>query len=154
MDFRQFLKTLPAFERFTPAYIDVLSNTMSVEECPDGFRFIVQGHQGEAMFLLMQGNVRVSRASEITGEEEETLELRAGELFGLLSLIDDMPAGASCTAEGPVTVAALPRESFHELFDSAPPIGHHLQYMVAVQLARDLQGRNKALQALLGRPAA
>ena len=55
---------------------------------------------------------------------------------------------------GPVTAAALSREGFHKLFASAPPIGHHLQYMVAVQLARDLQERNKALRAMLLRQKA
>jgi hypothetical protein len=36
----------------------------------------------------------------------------------------------------------------------APPIAHHLQYMVAVQLARDLQSRNRELRELLQQRAA
>jgi CRP/FNR family transcriptional regulator, cyclic AMP receptor protein len=60
-----------------------------------------------------------------------------------------MPAGATCVAKEPATVAELPREAFQRLFDTAAPVGHHLQFMVAVQLARDLQERNRSLRLLL-----
>ena len=149
MDMKQFLKSLPAFERFSPAYIDVLSGLMPVANYPVGHQFIVQGQQGESMYLLMDGAVDVERVEDLSGQPEEKRDLRAGELFGLLSLIDNMPAGATCSAREPCVAAALPRAAFNVLFQSAPPIGHHLQYMVAVQLARDLQERNKALRELL-----
>lgn len=153
MDLQQFLNTLPAFQNFTPAYVGVLAGYMQVGQYPAGKIFIEQGQQGEAMYLLMDGAVEVKRVDEVSGLPE-VRELRAGELFGLLSLIGDMPASATCVAKEPATVAALPREAFHRLFDTAAPIGHHLQYMVAVQLARDLQERNKSLRLLLKQSAA
>ncbi len=154
MDIKQFLRTLPAFERFTGTYIDTLSGAMTLGQFEPGHNFIQQGQQGEAMYLLMDGAVEVSRVNEATGEAEEARELRAGELFGLLSLVDNLAAGATCSAKEHVTAAVLPRDAFHKLFSSAPPIGHHLQYMVAVQLARDLQERNNALRTLLQRRSA
>ena len=153
MELLPLLNTLPAFQNFTPAYVAVLAGVMNIGQFPAGHKFIEQGQQGEAMYLLMGGAVEVRRADEVTGEPE-VRELRVGELFGLLSLIDDMPAGATCVAKEPVTVAALPRDAFHKLFDMAAPVGHHLQFMVAVQLARDLQERNKSLRALLKQRAA
>jgi CRP/FNR family cyclic AMP-dependent transcriptional regulator len=148
MDLKQFLKQW-AFDRFTPQAIEELSQVMSMSMYPTGHVFIAQGQQGEAMYLLVEGAVEVRRVDELSGEPQEGAELRGGELFGLLSLIDNMPASATCTAKGAVTAAALSREGFQKLFAAAPPIGHHLQYMVAVQLARDLQERNKALRASL-----
>jgi CRP/FNR family cyclic AMP-dependent transcriptional regulator len=148
MELKQFLKQL-AFDRFNDQEISQLSGLMTLSMYPNGHVFIAQGQQGEAMYLLVDGAVEVRRADEATGEPQEGAELRSGELFGLLSLIDEMPASATCTAKGAVTAAALSREGFEKLYEAAPPIGHHLQYMVAVQLARDLQERNKALRALL-----
>jgi CRP/FNR family transcriptional regulator, cyclic AMP receptor protein len=148
MELKQFLKQW-AFDRFSDQEISQLSGLMTLSMYPNGHVFIAQGQQGEAMYLLVDGAVEVRRADETTGEPQEGAELRSGELFGLLSLIDEMPASATCTAKGAVTAAALSREGFEKLYEAAPPIGHHLQYMVAVQLARDLQERNKALRALL-----
>ncbi|OGA22665.1 MAG: hypothetical protein A3I02_12010 [Betaproteobacteria bacterium RIFCSPLOWO2_02_FULL_67_26] len=153
MELLPFLNTLPAFQSFTPAYVSVLAGLMNIEQYPAGHRFIEQGQPGTAMYLLMDGAVEVRRADEVSGQPE-VRELRVGELFGLLSLIDDMPASATCTAKEPVTAAVLPRDAFHKLFDMAAPVGHHLQFMVAVQLARDLQERNKSLRMLLKQRAA
>jgi len=148
VDLKQFLRQW-AFDRFSSQDIAGLSELMIQSTYANGHVFITQGEQGEAMYLLMEGAVEIRRADEVTGEPQEGAELRSGELFGLLSLIDNMPASATCTAKGAVRAAALSRDGFQNLFNAAPPIGHHLQYMVAVQLARDLQERNKSLRALL-----
>jgi CRP-like cAMP-binding protein len=65
-----------------------------------------------------------------------------------------MPAGWTSTTKEAVTVATLSRPDFLRLYQLAPPIAHHLQYMVAVQLARDLQSRNRELRELLQQRAA
>ncbi len=154
MDIKQFLKTLPAFENFAEAHIEPLAGLMAVSSHPAGHRLIIQGRQGDAMYLLMEGAIQTSRIHEVTGELDEARDLHAGEIFGLLSLIDNMPAGWTSTAREAVTVATLSRPDFLRLYQLAPPIAHHLQYMVAVQLARDLQARNRELRELLQRRAA
>jgi CRP-like cAMP-binding protein len=153
MDLRQFLKTLPAFEHFSEAHIDVLSGLMAVSSHPAGHQFITQGEQGDALYLLMAGTIQSVHVDEAAGRLQESRDLHAGEMFGLLSLIENMPAGWGAVALEPVTVAALSCPDFKRLFESAPPIAHHLQYMVAVQLARDLQSRNRELRELLNKRA-
>ena len=148
MDLRTFLKTLPGFEGFTGLHLDALAAVMKVQLYPKGHTFIWQGEQGQALYMIMDGAVLLSRSDELTGFKQER-ELRAGEVFGLLSLIDNLPAAATCSVIEPVTAASLPRAEFNELFDDAPPVGHHILYMVAIQLARDLQDRNMSLRALI-----
>jgi CRP-like cAMP-binding protein len=149
MELKTFLKTLPAFEGFSESYVDVLTNSFSVTSYETNHTFISQGNQGEALYLIINGGVRVSVRDEITEQNREMKELRSGEMFGMLSLLTDMPAAATCTAVEPVTAASLPRSAFEKLAHSAPPINNHLLYMVAVQLARDLQDRNRSLRILL-----
>jgi CRP-like cAMP-binding protein len=152
MDIKTFLKTLPGFEGFSPSHIDALASAMKVQLYPKGHTFIWQGEQGQALYVIMDGAVLLSRSDELTGFKQER-ELRAGEVFGLLSLIDNLPAAATCSVLEPVTAASLPRSDFNELFDDAPPVGHHILYMVAIQLARDLQDRNMSLRALIDQRA-
>ena len=151
MEFKQFLQNLPAFNAYESGHLDLLVQAMQVGDYPQGTDFTTQGKQGESMYLLIEGKVSITERDDIAGLEHDVQELNGGELFGLLSLIDNMPAAATCTAMTSVKAASLPREEFAKLFQSAPPIGYHLQYMVAVQLARDLQSRNKSLRALLKR---
>lgn len=149
MDLTFFLKNLPAFEEFQAHHLAVLAGHLKIEQHDDAHVFIRQGEQGAALYLLLQGSVRVTRHDDDSEVEQEVRELSDGEMFGMLSLIDDLPAQASCSARGPVKTAALTRDAFQQLFHEASPIGHHLQYMVAVQMARDLQEANKRFRATL-----
>ena len=151
MQLKNFLKTLPVFasSNFSEADIDVLAKALYVEGYPGDYAFTYQNKLAQNLYLLIDGEVQVSRNDEITGEEQKLKVLHSGELFGLLSLLDNMPATATCTAVGPVTVALLPRPAFNLLFQSAAPIAYHFQFLVANQLARDIQDRNRSLRTLL-----
>lgn len=149
MDIKTFLKGLPAFARFQDRHIDVLVSNLELRDFAAGQVLVKQGEQGPAAYILVNASVHVSRRDPIKDADEDIGEARDGEVIGLLSLVDNMPAPETCTANGSVLLAALTPERFHALFLLAPPIGHQLQYMVAVQLARDLQEKNKLLRRSL-----
>ncbi|WP_269532023.1 Crp/Fnr family transcriptional regulator [Chitinimonas sp. BJYL2] len=146
MDIKTFLRNLPAFESYTDSHTNALISALQIEDCPDGFVFIHQGGIGGAMFIILEGSVGVIRRDQPNQTEYDVRDLREGEIFGLLSLVDDMPAAATCVAHGKVKIAALTQDAFKTLFDSAPPICHQLQFMIAVQLARDLSEQNEFLR--------
>ena len=154
MNLRTFLTNLPSFSGFSPQEIDTLEGVLLVASHPEGHVFTRQGELADAMYILLDGSVRVTQHDNIAGLSQDVKELRAGELFGLLSLISQLPAVATCTATSQVSAAALSRENFDRLAHEAPQLGHHLNYMVAVQLARDLQNRNRSMRELLKREAA
>ncbi len=151
MDLKYFLKNLPAFEEFSAAHLDILATHLKVAEQADGHIFIRQDSQGDAMYLLLEGSVSISRHDNGSEEEYAVRELSDGETFGMLSLLDDLPSVSTCTAKGKVTTAALTRADFEKLFDEAPPVGRHLRYMIAVQMARDLQEANKRSRTALAK---
>ncbi|MEW5790737.1 cyclic nucleotide-binding domain-containing protein [Thermithiobacillus tepidarius DSM 3134] len=149
MFLKDFIRTLPDFKAFSENEINALATAMRVDDYPNGHVFIQQWEPGQTLYLLLEGEVTVSRYDPIKRERQDLKTLRPGELFGLLSLIEGIPAVASCTASGPVTAGALPHTAWHLLFNAAAPIARHFQYLVALQLAHDLQARNHALRALL-----
>lgn len=149
MDLKIFLKNLPAFEEFSAAHLDALARQLQVGEYEDGHVFIRQGEQGQALYMLLQGSVRIFRHDADGEADHDVRELCDGELFGILSLVTEMPAQATCVAKGKVKAAYLTRDAFERLFGEASPIGHHLQYMIAVQMARDIQEQNRRFRAAL-----
>ena len=151
-DIESFLARQPGFARFAPREREALARALVVQDYADGHVFIEQGRAGELVFLLVSGRVRVVRDDEVTGARRELKAMEPGELFGLLSLIDRMPAAATCIAEGPVQTGALPRAALDLLMHSAAPIAVHFQRLVAVQLVRDLRDRDRSLRQLLSGP--
>jgi CRP-like cAMP-binding protein len=64
---------------------------------------------GEALFILKEGTVRVVREGAVIGN------LGPGELFGEMSLVDDLFTSASVVAESEVTLVVVPRAPFERL---------------------------------------
>lgn len=143
------LSRLPGFAPFSEQSLRALVKIMTVEEHPDGTELTTQGTPGRACHLLLEGRVTITRTDELTGQEQALKELSAGELFGILSLLERLPAAATCTARGPVRTAALPRSDYRLLFKVDAPLAYHFQWLVAQQLARDLRARNQTLREQL-----
>jgi CRP/FNR family transcriptional regulator, cyclic AMP receptor protein len=145
-DLRVFLHGLPAFERFQGKALDMLVNKLRLVDFDPGQRIIAQDSQGPAMYIIIEGTVEITRHETSGGGEQESRDALDGEVIGLLSLVNNMPSPETCTARTKVFAAELTPERFQELFLQAAAVAHQLQYMVAVQLARELKEKNKALR--------
>jgi len=154
MDIKQFLRTLPTFEGAGEGELEHFAQSVQVGTYPRGHQFNHAGEPGDGMYLLLEGDVRLTQLEGVPGEPAETRDLHPGDMFGLLALVDEMPALTTGEALTPVRAAVLSHYAYQQLAGSAPDIARQLRYMIAIQLARDLQARNRALRALLKRQAA
>lgn len=145
-DLHIFLHGLPAFERFSGRPLDMFIHNLRLVDFAPGQQIIAQGEKGPAMYIIIEGMVEITRRAGFGVPEMEARDARDGEVIGLLSLVNDMPAPEICTAKTKVFAAELTPERYQALFLQAPSVAHQLQYMVAVQLARELQEKNKALR--------
>lgn len=146
MEFKQFLRSLPAFEDLPESDFNVLLSAIRVNQHLANHVFFSQGGPTHALYLLLDGGVQVTYSDD-QGAPIETKELRSGEVFGLLGLVRDVPATSTALATtSTVTVGALDYETYQTLFAKAPVAARRLQRMVAVQLARELQYRNRLLR--------
>lgn len=146
---KSFLKRQSYFKHLSEPDLDALAHAIYVESYPDGHLFAQEGKLGKEMYVLVEGEVKVMRYNPATSESEELKSLKPGEMFGLLSLTDHLPAVASCLAHGPVKVGVLPRTGYNLLSRSAVPIALGFQLAVAKQLASDIRHRNHTLRGLL-----
>jgi CRP-like cAMP-binding protein len=150
MDLQHFLKSLPAFERFSDRHIGIFADNLVVEDIGEGLPIHEVGKPGRAAYVILEGAATVSRINPNDGLLEVVGEAREGEMVCMLSLIEDLPATRTYIAHARLKVALLTRERYHALFLLAPPIAHQIQYMLAVKLACALQERNDALRIGLG----
>jgi CRP-like cAMP-binding protein len=151
IEIKNFLRRLPAFERFNERQIDALVSQLRVETYASGTSLICQWEQGAALYIIVSGAIQVSQvyADEINVDGsggQDTYEAHAGEMVGLLSLVPDMPSLVTCTAIDQIVVASLTFERYNVLSLLAPRITHQLQYMVASQLATYLQQQSQELR--------
>lgn len=76
-----------------------------------------EGDQGDAMYVVLQGRVRIGK--QIPGAGEEALAfMERGDWFGEMALIDNQPRSAEATAhEDGAVVLAIPRDVVSGLLD-------------------------------------
>jgi CRP-like cAMP-binding protein len=149
-EFGDFLQKVPVFAEFGPAELSALEQAMTVDRYPDGHVFISENERGEYLFLIIEGTV-VATHKRLNIRGIDTVErLGSGDLFGILSLIDNGYSWATYRAAEPVKVASLPLSAFELLFTAHAPIAHHFQNLIAMQLARDLRACARSLMATRG----
>lgn len=145
MDLTEFLQTVPTFSGFTQAELDVLDRALRVDQVPAGHVFLKEGQKGHSLYILMEGEVHVSRKHKAGRGLDDLGVLKPGEVFGLQSLIDNHPRYSTCRAVTPVTTASLPKTAFNLLYNSHLSLAEHFQYIVARQLVRELRRLDEAV---------
>jgi len=140
MNLGEFLRSLPDFDSLTDDDLAVLEKAMVIKSHADGHVFFTQGSRSEDIYLILEGEVAVTKHIDKQVAALEVKRMRRGELFGLNSLITGRRHEASCAAVGPVKTASLPRAAFKLLYDMHSPLTHHFQDIVARQLMQDYRG--------------
>ena len=90
-----------------------------------GDDIVVEGEQGDALYVVTRGRVSVSRR-EAQGEPRVLARLGEGDFFGEAALLGDAVRNATVTAEDAVTVLRLRRADVLALDSAHPEIGARL----------------------------
>jgi CRP-like cAMP-binding protein len=83
---------------------------------PDGFVLFEQGDPAADMYVIVSGEVRISRT---VGDGEATLTtLGPGEFFGEIALFDPGPRSATAVTVGPTELEIVDRSSFVQTIEN------------------------------------
>jgi CRP/FNR family transcriptional regulator, cyclic AMP receptor protein len=93
---------------------------MEVLKFPGGSLVVRKGDPGDAMFLLLQGEMR---ARAMVGGRESTLAVMGvGECFGELAVLDESPRSADVVANVESVVLKISAGALKRLFQEAPAL--------------------------------
>lgn len=122
------LATSPLFRPFSrPQQRDLLRRFTAHDVAP-GTAIIREGDEGRGLFVVLSGEVEVASGGGAGGAAPTPLAtLRAGEVFGEMSLIRGGPTSATVTAASPATVLFLAREYVERIVAGVPEIKKYLE---------------------------
>jgi CRP-like cAMP-binding protein len=128
----------------TPALTEVVALTTTRDFKPSE-RIFQEGDDGDAMYMILSGEVRISK--DIPGVGEEALAfLQEGAYFGEMSLVGaEAPRSATAIAGSPLKVARLSRADFHKLLDENKPVAVEILTSFVSTLAERLRASNDKL---------
>jgi CRP/FNR family transcriptional regulator, cyclic AMP receptor protein len=134
------LAQISLFSRLSPAELDIVEGLLHQREYLADEVVFDEGEEGQAIYIVQQGEVVLCRQGE--GEGGLIGTLGPGEFFGDLALLDNLPRAAQARATQPTRLAALFREDFLGLMDTHARIASK----IALQLAREMGRRIRHMQ--------
>ena len=114
---------------------------MEVQKIRQWTEFVKQGSPGDAMYLVLEGEVRVRM---VIGEKETILAtLPAGEFFGDLSLMDHAPRSADVVANQDSLLLKISVDAFQALLQQAPELSTPFLLAMCKTLAARIRADDK-----------
>jgi CRP/FNR family transcriptional regulator, cyclic AMP receptor protein len=158
------LRRCGLFARLPEDRLSEIGRLMSERRYSKNEIIFQQGDQGEVLYLVEEGVVRIT-AESADGEEAILGEVHPCETFGELGLIDGAPRSATASAETDTLTLELPGTAFRELLESHREFRDGVLMALSAELRRatrnlgelhflDLPGRLASRLVMLAREAA
>ncbi len=131
----------------TARELATLALTLRAERFGAEAFIFAEGDPGEALYIVADGQVRISRRLQGLGEEALAI-LKRGDVFGELALIDDRPRSADARAHlGPCTLLSINRRRLEEVVQIDRETGLQFLQLLCRILCRRLRAMNNQLVA-------
>ena len=107
-----------------------------------------EGESGNRLFLIVEGEVRISR--QVPGSGEEALAvLKPGALFGEMAVFDRSERSTDAISHGGTKVITISRSDFEILLDFNRDIAYKVLWAVVRLLSQRLRSTNDSLKSFL-----
>jgi CRP-like cAMP-binding protein len=135
------LRRVKLLADFTDHQLEQFVQFMHVQRASGGSQIVKQGQEGDGMYMVIEGEVRVRM---IVGITESTLAtLAAGEFFGEMSLFDSGPRSADVIANQDSVLLKISSEAFDRLLKNAPQLAAPFLLQMGKSLAARIRADNK-----------
>jgi hypothetical protein len=133
------LRRMKSFVGMDEQQIESFVRYMEVLHCPQFSHIVRKGEHGDAMYLVVEGEVRA--LAMVDGKESTLATLPAGEAFGEISLIDQGPRSSDVVANKDSFLLKISSAAFNRVLHEAPALA--VPFLVG--LSRSVVGRVRSL---------
>jgi HEAT repeat protein len=140
MDRILFLRRVPLFAALSPAELKQVAAITSEEVFPDGEVIAYEGEQGDAMFVIIAGEVRVCL------NDVEVARRISGEYVGEMSIINRTPRSATLIASGDVRTLCIDQKNFEGLIRERPDVSLVIIQVLSKRLQEATEQKSNTLR--------
>lgn len=146
-DIVDLLAKIHIFAGLQPAYLRRIAAVGTREQHQAGATVFSEGSEGDKMYLILSGAVRISR--QVPGLGEEALAvLRAGNYFGEMSLVDESPRSADAKAHEAAELLVLKKDDLEDLLFVDRDLAYDLLWNFVRTLTSRLRDTNDKMTFL------
>ena len=128
-----FLKSIDLFSQIPGEDLAQVALISTEESRETGEEIFAEGEAGDALYLVLDGRVRVHRQDRVIAELGER------ECFGEMALLDAAPRSATVTAVVDAHLLKISREDFQEILNEKPEIASGIIKVLTRRLRSAIQ---------------
>ncbi|MFO8057474.1 MAG: cyclic nucleotide-binding domain-containing protein [bacterium] len=140
----EILRQTDLFQGLTPQELGKITGISYKEARKAGDVVFEEGEQGDSFYLILKGEVRISKMIPGVGEEALVV-LKKGAYFGEMSLIDDQPRSAHAICNKPAELMTIERQDFTKLLQADKELAYKLLWTFLKTLSRRLRETNEKI---------
>ncbi len=108
--------------------LEIFENSEDLIKYPAGSTIFEEGDEGDFMYVLMEGKIRLSLRNEFIADESP------GEILGEMALLSSDKRSATATALSDCVLAPIDVHSFTVLIQHTPDFALHVMKVLADRL--------------------
>lgn len=144
----ELLRSIAIFRDLDDSELAEFADVCTSHEYQSGEVIFREGEAGNRLYLIIAGEVRISR--QIPGSGEEALAvLKAGALFGDMAVFDRSERSTDAFSNGGTTVLTISRTDFEMVLDFNRDLSHKVLWAVVRLLSSRLRSTDDALRSFL-----
>lgn len=130
------LKSLELFDQYPEERLRALAGYLEPLSFPDGAEVFKEGTDGDGLYFIVSGRVRVAKRLG-GGGEKDLASLGPGDCLGEMALLDAVKRSASAYASGATELLRLKRDDLQRWLQADPSLAmQFFAELVSVQSAR------------------
>jgi CRP/FNR family cyclic AMP-dependent transcriptional regulator len=146
-DIAKLLANVPLFRGLNEPSLERMAEVSRVVAYGRNDVIFREGEIGDALYVVLQGEVRISR--EVAGMGEEALTILArGEAFGEMSVMNDFPRSADAKAHTATELLAVSRDAFEDLLFLDKDLAYEILWNFVRTLSTRLRETNDKMTFL------
>ena len=148
----ELLRHTDLFQDLTKEELGKLTGISVKETFDSGKTIFEEGETGDKFYLILKGEVRISKIIPGIGEEALVV-LKKGSYFGEMSLIDDQPRSAHAIVNKAVELLVIERADFEKLLIKDKDLAYKLLMTFVRTLSQRLRETNEKIKAFFAMTA-
>lgn len=140
------LKNVKFFDTLTEDELKEIASFSKPEEYKEGETIFSEGDEGERLFVILSGAVRISKTIPGMGEEALCV-LRTGDYFGEMALIDNAPRSADARTHEDASLMTLSKKDLETLMSEKKDMGYKILSKFVETLSQRLRDTNDKIRS-------
>ncbi len=134
--YEDILARVDLFSTLNKKELQALAKSCHERSYAAGTTLFSQDDSGAGLYIIKSGKVKIMQAVDLDRPEVELATAGPGEVFGEMSLLDDLPRSATVIAVEDVTALLLPVWEFRGILQSHPDMALKLLAVLSRRLRK------------------